>query len=55
MTRGMKKRENENLTPGWLTEISEPVSLAELEAGAGAGFTLDQAATGCRRVPRTLP
>ena len=32
MTRGMKKRENENLTPGWLTEISEPVSLAQLEA-----------------------
>jgi flagellar M-ring protein FliF len=45
MTRGMKKRENENLTPGWLTEISEPVSLAQLEAGAGQGFTLDQAST----------
>ena len=41
----LKKRENENLTPGWLTEISEPVSLAQLEAGAGQGFTLDQAST----------
>jgi flagellar M-ring protein FliF len=43
MTRGMKKREKEDLTPAWLTEISEPVSLAQLEAGAGHGFTLDQA------------
>jgi flagellar M-ring protein FliF len=45
MTRGMRKRENENLTPAWLTEISEPVSLAQLEAGAGQNFTLDNAAT----------
>lgn len=45
MTRGMRKRENENLTPAWLTEISEPVSLAQLEAGHGAGFTLDHAST----------
>jgi flagellar M-ring protein FliF len=45
MTRGMKKREKEDLTPAWLTEISEPVSLAQLEAGAGQGFTLDQAST----------
>ncbi|MBE2316937.1 flagellar M-ring protein FliF [Solirubrobacter sp. CPCC 204708] len=41
MMRGMKKRENENLTPAWLTEIEEPVSLAALESG----FTLDQAST----------
>src|SRR3954470_12975843 len=34
MTRGMKRRENENLgTPAWLTTIDEPVSLAQLEAG----------------------
>ncbi|MDA0183865.1 flagellar basal-body MS-ring/collar protein FliF [Solirubrobacter phytolaccae] len=45
MTRGMRKRENENLTPAWMTEISEPVSLAQLEAGAGQNFTLDNAAT----------
>ncbi|RKQ92399.1 flagellar M-ring protein FliF [Solirubrobacter pauli] len=45
MTRGMRKRENENLTPAWLTEISEPVSLAQLEAGAGQNFTLDNAST----------
>jgi len=45
MTRGMRKRESENLgTPAWLTTIEEPVSLAQLEAGT-AGFTLDQAAT----------
>jgi flagellar M-ring protein FliF len=41
MTRGMKKRENENMTPAWLTEIQEPVTLASLESG----FTLDQAST----------
>jgi flagellar M-ring protein FliF len=36
MARGMKKRESENLgTPAWLTTIDEPVSLAQLEAGAG--------------------
>jgi flagellar M-ring protein FliF len=35
MARGMKRRENENLgTPAWLTTIDEPVSLAQLEAGA---------------------
>ena len=32
MTRGLKKREGENLgTPAWLTTIEEPVSLAALE------------------------
>ncbi len=36
MARGMKRRESENLgTPAWLTTIDEPVSLAQLEAGAG--------------------
>src|SRR3954447_3326392 len=36
MARGMKKRESENLgTPAWLTTIDQPVSLAQLEAGAG--------------------
>ena len=36
MTRGLKRREGENLgTPAWLTTIDEPVSLAQLEAGAG--------------------
>lgn len=45
MRRGMKKREDENLTPAWLTEISEPVSLAQLEAGATNNFTLDNAST----------
>ena len=45
MVRGMRKREAENLgTPGWLTEIEEPMSLAQLEARtAGAG--LENAAT----------
>ncbi len=38
ITRGMKRREGENLgTPSWLTEIEEPVSLAALEAQTGAG------------------
>jgi flagellar M-ring protein FliF len=41
MTRGMKKREDENMTPAWLTEIEEPVSLAALESG----FTLEEAST----------
>ena len=42
MARGMRRRESENLgTPAWLTTIDEPVSLAQLEAGAG--FTLDHA------------
>lgn len=45
MRRGMKKREDENLTPAWLTEIEEPVSLAQLEAGAGANFVANTAAT----------
>jgi flagellar M-ring protein FliF len=45
MTRGMKKRENENLgTPAWLTEIEEPMSLAQLEART-AGYSLENAAT----------
>jgi len=43
MVRGMRKRETENLTPAWLTEIQEPVSLAQLEARAAGGFTLDHA------------
>ena len=45
MVRGMKKRENENLgTPAWLTEIEEPMSLAQLEARTSGNY-LDHAAT----------
>src|SRR3954447_13905947 len=45
MTRGMRKREAENLgTPAWITEIEEPVSLAALEARSG-GYDLSNAAT----------
>jgi flagellar M-ring protein FliF len=44
MTRGMRRREGENLgTPSWLSEIEEPVSLQALEART-SGFTLDEAA-----------
>ena len=43
MTRGMRKRETENLTPAWLTEIEEPVSLAALEARTSPSY-LDGAA-----------
>ena len=43
MTRGMRKRESENLTPAWLTEIEEPVSLAALEARTTPNY-LDTAA-----------
>src|SRR3954447_1702210 len=40
MTRGMKRREGDNLgMPSWLSEIEEPVSLAALEARtANPGF-----------------
>jgi flagellar M-ring protein FliF len=31
MSRALRKREGEALTPAWLTQIEEPVSLAELE------------------------
>jgi flagellar M-ring protein FliF len=35
MARGLRKREGEALaSPSWLTEIEQPVSLAELEAPA---------------------
>ncbi|HET6549673.1 MAG TPA: flagellar basal-body MS-ring/collar protein FliF [Solirubrobacter sp.] len=45
MMRGMRKREAENLgTPAWLTQIEEPVSLAQLEA-ATSGGGLENAAT----------
>jgi flagellar M-ring protein FliF len=56
MTRGLKKREGENLgTPAWLTTIDEPVSLAQLEAGQAGGAYLDGAATAMLppRVPDT--
>src|SRR3954452_8884235 len=43
MTRGMRKRETENLTPAWLTEIEEPMSLAQLEARTSPGFQLEHA------------
>ena len=46
MTRGLRKREGENLgTPAWLTTIEEPMSLAQLEARTSPGFQLDQAST----------
>ena len=45
MTRGMRKRESENLTPAWLTEIEEPVSLAALEARTTSTDYLDTAAS----------
>ena len=45
MTRGMRKRESENLTPAWLTEIEEPVSLAALEARTTSTDYLDHAAS----------
>jgi flagellar M-ring protein FliF len=44
MARGMRKRESENLTPAWLTEIEEPVSLAALEARTTSTEYLDHAA-----------
>src|SRR3954452_7701235 len=45
MTRGMRKREAENLgTPAWITEIEEPMSLAALEARTG-GYDLSNAAS----------
>jgi flagellar M-ring protein FliF len=44
MTRGLKKRESENLgTPAWLTTIEEPMSLAQLEARTQPNY-LDTAA-----------
>src|SRR3954452_4124325 len=45
MTRGLKKREGENLgTPAWLTTIEEPMSLAQLEAHTQSNY-LDTAAS----------
>ena len=45
MTRGLKKREGENLgTPAWLTTIEEPMSLAQLEARTQPNY-LDTAAS----------
>ncbi len=44
MTRGLKRREGENLgTPAWLTTIEEPMSLAQLEARTQPNY-LDTAA-----------
>jgi len=52
MARGMKKRENENLgTPAWLTTIDEPVSLAQLEAGAADTNFVANTSTLTPRVP----
>ena len=43
MTRGLRKREGENLgTPSWLTEIEEPMTLAQLEQRTTGG-ALDNA------------
>jgi flagellar M-ring protein FliF len=45
MTRGLKRRESENLgTPAWLTTIEEPMSLAQLEARTQSNY-LDTAAS----------
>src|SRR4051795_5718800 len=53
MTRGMRKREAENLgTPAWITEIEEPVSLAALEARTG-GYDLSNAAS--QMLPPRVP
>ncbi|WP_028064532.1 flagellar basal-body MS-ring/collar protein FliF [Solirubrobacter soli] len=55
MTRGLKKRESENLgTPAWLTTIEEPMSLAQLEAHTQGNY-LDTAASSMLppRVPDT--
>ena len=39
MTRGLRKREGENLgTPAWMTTIEEPMSLAQLEARTSANY-----------------
>ena len=55
MTRGMRKREGENLgTPAWLTEIDEPVSLAQLEARTGQSYARQRLQRRCcRRASRT--
>ncbi len=53
MTRGMRKREGENLgTPAWLTTIDEPMSLAQLEARTSAGY-LDNASS--QMLPPRVP
>jgi flagellar M-ring protein FliF len=45
MSRGLKKRESENLgTPAWMTTIEEPMSLAQLEARTQHDY-LDSAAS----------
>src|SRR3954454_19082845 len=45
MRRGMRKREGESLgTPSWLTEIEEPMTLAELEQHTTGPLALDGAA-----------
>src|SRR3954453_6476993 len=45
MRRGMRKREGESLgTPSWLTEIEEPMTLAELEQHTTGTLALDGAA-----------
>jgi len=51
MARGMRKREAENLTPAWLTEIEEPMSLSQLEATTSTN--LDNAVT--QMLPPRVP
>src|SRR3954451_10103608 len=54
MSRGMRKRESENLgTPAWLTTIDEPVTLAQLEAGAASPDYLANAST--QMLPPRVP
>jgi flagellar M-ring protein FliF len=51
MARGMRKRESEALaTPAWLTQIEEPVSLAQLEQQ-----TADSAAAPTIKLPPRVP
>jgi flagellar M-ring protein FliF len=53
MTRGLRKREGENLgTPAWLTTIEEPMSLAQLEARTSGNY-LDNAST--QMLPPRVP
>jgi flagellar M-ring protein FliF len=46
MTRGLRKREADNLgAPSWLTEIEEPMTLAQLEQRTAGGTMLDHASS----------
>ncbi len=54
MSRSLRKREGEALaTPAWLTEIEEPVSLAELEQQTQIMAPPGTRPSRCRRARRT--